>query len=440
MDRLSLLGAKDIHVIQHHLPEKIRECLGSGKRWGLNITYHTATLPDHPFSVLQAVSRQWDKEETILIGSGDMIPSLNQEEWKQFQEKSPTFIDQDSGQWTGWASIQKKDLEMLHPKAPFLELATGMTRSFQSLNASKTYSARNYQELHTANMAFLKSNGQEFTLPSAAREVEPGVWISRNVMIHPRAHIKKPVFIGTNCQVLAGAVIGPDTILEDDCVIDERSHVTDSIVVESSYIGENLELRRTVADQSILYHIDYKTQIPVSDQFIISRLSPPHIPTILFKFFEKTVALALLLLLSPLLLYLFATHKLEKQYKVMLPASNKNPRKWIFFPYYYFTKGLESHPEQSNTFIPNLWNLLLGRMHIIGVSPRSKEELLELPEDWRHLILQSKVGLFDYAKIQNAEDEDHTFTAEIYYSAKQKPLFDLKVIRDIILNRIKNNK
>jgi len=74
-----------------------------------------------------------------------------------------------------------------------------------------------------------------------AREVEPGVWIGRNVMIHPTAQLTPPLFIGEiphrqrreNCP---NAVVGHDTI------IDQHTHIVDSAVMNGSYCGEHLEL------------------------------------------------------------------------------------------------------------------------------------------------------------------------------------------------------
>src|SRR5207237_5558737 len=76
-----------------------------------------------------------------------------------------------------------------------------------------------------------------------AREVDPGVWLSRNVSLHPTARVTPPVYVGENCRISEAVQLGPRAVLGDDCVLDDHSTVSESLVLTGSYVGQSLELQ-----------------------------------------------------------------------------------------------------------------------------------------------------------------------------------------------------
>ena len=65
----------DFDLILSHFPEQVEECLGDGKRWGINIRYHLAKDPNTPFASIIPAVRTW-KEEPVLFGVADSLPHL----------------------------------------------------------------------------------------------------------------------------------------------------------------------------------------------------------------------------------------------------------------------------------------------------------------------------------------------------------------------------
>jgi hypothetical protein len=66
---------------------------------------------------------------------------------------------------------------------------------------------------------------------------------------------------------------------------------------------------------------------------------------------------------------------------------------------------------------------------MVGVAPRTAEEILALPSDWRSLYRSSKAGLISEADIMfgdSATDEE-IYSAEAFYSAKPTLKHDLRL-------------
>ena len=53
-------------------------------------------------------------------------------------------------------------------------------------------------------------------------EAAERIWIQRNVRLHPTVQLTEPVYIAPNCQVDAGARIGPNVVLSEGCMVDRH--------------------------------------------------------------------------------------------------------------------------------------------------------------------------------------------------------------------------
>ncbi len=59
---------------------------------------------------------------------------------------------------------------------------------------------------------------------------------------YENAEITGPVYIGDNVQIGQGAIIGPNTILEDNAVVGRGAKIRNSIVLSGAFIGDNASL------------------------------------------------------------------------------------------------------------------------------------------------------------------------------------------------------
>jgi hypothetical protein len=95
-------------------------------------------------------------------------------------------------------------------------------------------------------------------------QVAPGVWYGAGAKVDGSATILAPAFIGADAQIAAGSVIDTASI-EKNCEVDCGTAVTNSWVLENTYVGLALEVRRAVVGQQKLFHLDRDLELNISD-------------------------------------------------------------------------------------------------------------------------------------------------------------------------------
>jgi NDP-sugar pyrophosphorylase family protein len=111
------------------------------------------------------------------------------------------------------------------------------------------------------------------------RELRPGVWLGFHARVSPDAQIEGPCWIGDDVRVGPGAIIGPNTILENRVYVEAGAHLHDCIVGPDTFVGGMTELGHSIAWGDLL--IDWRTgsNIHVREDFLLCSLEqpPPHI-------------------------------------------------------------------------------------------------------------------------------------------------------------------
>jgi NDP-sugar pyrophosphorylase family protein len=429
---IETLAKENIHqfdLVLNHLPATIEEKLDDGKRWGVSITYHLAQDPLLPFAPLLPCLDTW-KKTPLLLGWGDTLPLFKKNSLKNSDNHSPQLFFYPSDEWSGWAILNTDILKTLNKKNRIEELPS-LLHSQPKTIIDRFLSTRSLQDLKTSNSTLLKDPLQQELLPITAHTIAPGIWISRNVSLHPHAELKPPIFIGENCQIENDVQLGPDAIIENHCMVSAGSRIENSIICQRSYVGENLEIEDSIVDRNLLINLSYDTSLHIREDFILSELSPFPFMRYPLSLFARLVAFVLLILFSPLYFYLSFTCRLIKSPMVNLPAPDDSSQ-WTTFDWLSF-ESKDSKPlnKLQNYFkrLPLLINILRGETHFIGVVPRGIIGLKQLPTDWQKLYLKSKVGLITLTDLNHSSypTEDDLYAEETYYSTQMGLWFDIKL-------------
>ena len=109
----------------------------------------------------------------------------------------------------------------------------------------------------------------------AGTEVGPQVWYGNNVEVDPTAAITGPAYIGSGSRVCAGCAISGPTSIERDCQIDCGTDIAESVVLQETYVGIALDVRRSVVSGEKLFHLDRNVEVNISDTRLIGRHSRP---------------------------------------------------------------------------------------------------------------------------------------------------------------------
>jgi len=329
-------GFTKIELVLSHLPEMIEGILEDGTRWGAKITYHLSRDPNKPFNVLGPVAKGW-KDHYILIGRADVLPNFDPQKLKTPGQGKPTMLYGPDGNWTGWGIVSTEGLAAMPFDAPYEALPEHLGEHNHQSTKEPILAVQNFGGWQRSNNELLRRKMSSASFPSSARMVEPGIWLSRATTIHPRSVIIPPVFIGDNCQVLEGASIGPNAIVENHCIIDRLSLVENSIVCQESYVGRSLEIRDSIVDRNTLVNLSLETSVLIRDDFILAHLRPPPFSQQLFNVTERILAGLLLLVLAPLLLPLSVIWGIHYSQVLKLPIERENEI-WPTFLLYTFTR------------------------------------------------------------------------------------------------------
>lgn len=251
--------------------------------------------------------------------------------------------------------------------------------------------------------------------------MQPGVWVSRNVTIHPTATLAAPAFLGENSRVGAMSQVGPAASIGKDCMIERDTLVSDSVICGGSYVGRKLALKGVVVDRSRLISTRWNAEIEGVDDLLLGSVFGTPWQSHMRRACGRGAACAALVLTSPFLLLLWAGSAfriipaLRRQSMVCTPAVSESYR-WKTFPLRSF--GPRQAPSGREgwarhfffSFLPALSSIAAGHLGFAGSRPFTKEELEQAPVSKRSAYLRSRVGVLQLYSLRSAAESDRFST------------------------------
>jgi lipopolysaccharide/colanic/teichoic acid biosynthesis glycosyltransferase len=316
-------------------------------------------------------------------------------------------------------------------------------------------------QLHEAQRVFMYSAYQP-TAGGAARpelprvrypsieghQIAPGVWVAPNHIIHPRARIAPPICIGEGCQIGADVELGPETVIGPNVVVDDEATVQHSIIMPGTYVGRLVNIERRVVDQTSIIDIQTSERTEVVDPFLLARLGPAPTSRAIPRLLSSLMALALLLLCLPLLLllavivFLTCGRVLARSQRIggwRRPgdlAASPEPEQFALL-------GLETRRADGTTSLvgawlhrleldrlPELWNVLVGDLALIGVKPLLPAEAAHIREGWHQKHFECRPGFTGlwYVQTNHDSDLDDILIADAYFVALRTWRSDLALL------------
>lgn len=450
VETLVAQGVRHIDFVLSHLPEKIEEYLGDGTRWGCRFTYHLARNPQRPYRLLKILDLGRNGEP-VLLGHADRLTHLPTELFQAAESvagllfwREPSVPDEPSRrQWAGWARLTPAALAAIPGDPDEERLAEYLFTEFPSealwLEVPRPIRVQTFAEYFAAHEAVLSKKSP--TPLSPGRETEPGLWLARNVSVHPTARVQPPVFVGENSAIGPGVTLGPYAVVGRDCMLDARCTVTHSLVFPGSYVGEDLELAEVVVDRNLLVHPRFNEAMTIPDPLLLGSLPEFGVVPPLQALLSRLVAATLLVLSLPVLLltalYLKASRPgpvLHKRRVLRLPADGNG--RWQTFDLWSFCPEDGWKCSECSLrglllrFLPALVNIARGEMSFVGLPPRSREDVERLPEEWRSFYLRSKAGIVsDTSFSMDAHfTDDERYTGEAVYAWVADWRYDLRLL------------
>jgi len=427
-------GITQIDFMLSEMPETVEESLGDGARWGGKFAYHLVRNPERPYGRLAVLGI--GRDEPILLAHGDRLPLWNIDP----SGGRPGLVFRD-GEWTGWGILPGSCLfgatEDTDENA-FASTAS-TSKGAPPVQTELLLSVRTPEEFLATNWAMIEKRFPKLII--GAREADDGIWISRNVSLHPTAVLTAPVYIGENCRINPGVKMGPRVVVSPNCLVDESSLLTETVVFPGSYIGQALELNDAIVNRNRLVNVGVGAAITVTDNFILGNFAENKLGQLAKAAVSRITAILLLLILSPVLLLVWLWRVLAgpkpvftRKSAVQLPTAEG--AEFSSYRLLTFCSSPERHAHASGPheffshFLPGLIGVAGGHLSFVGVAPRTADEIEQLPRDWKRLYLGSLAGLITESYVVHgpSPSEDALYSAEIFYTATAGPKHDLALI------------
>ena len=427
-------GITRIDFILSEMPHAVEDSLGDGTRWGSKFSYHLARDPERPYGRLAILGV--GRDEAILLAHGDRLPLWNIDP----SGEHPGLV-LERGAWTGWGIVPGSCLSGATDDTNEDGFFAGASRCLpaQPVETELLLSVRTPEEFLATNWAILEKRFPKLMM--GAREAADGVWISRNVSLHPTAVLTAPVYLGENCRINQGARIGPRAVVSPNCLVDESSLLSETVVFPGSYIGQGLELNDAIVNRNRLVNVAVGAAITVTDNFILGNFVENKLGQVARAAVSRVTATLLLLVLSPVLLLVWLWRAIigpgpavTRKSVVRIPATD--PSESSTYNLLSFCPSPERHAQGGGAheflahFLPGLICAAGGHLSFVGVPPRTPEEIDQLPGDWKRLYLGSVAGLITESYVVHgpSPSEDALYSAEVFYTATASPKHDLALI------------
>jgi hypothetical protein len=448
-------GITHFDFVLSHLPEKIEHFLGDGSRWGSVFRYHLTKDPLRPYEDLNTL-RLEGRQEPILLATGDRMPQVDLTQGDRSLDIPLAFCLENGNQdftgpdkWSGWALLPAFFFSQAAPSGTEEEMAHQVLAACPEGPSQKlvstTLDIRSYAGLIQAHRMVLDKEFEGLLL--GGRETDPGIWISRNVSLHPTAKLTPPVYIGEGTRIGAGTQLGPHAVIGNNCILDSGSSVARSVIFRGGYVGEALEIADVIVDKNRLINVRLGTAVSIADRFILGSLLIRPLRQRMLSLLSRITGIVFLLILWPvilgtaLFLKIFRKGPVRDIREVIFIPASSDPALWRTFSYWTFLPPKAEEAREVGRLrtafrevflraIPSLIPVALGRMRIVGVSPRSREEVLGLSDDWRALYLHTHAGIVSEALVHYGADptEDELYSAQAFYSAMSGFNHDLKLL------------
>lgn len=428
-------GVTHVHCFDAIAPERGRALLDDGRRWGCSVTHHAVSDPDCPFGALQHVDLGTDTCWVAEV-SDWAAPGVG-------ERVAPCRLVTTTGEAVGWALLDHATRQRVPPSLAARDLAAWLALQISNVIACPVLRLRDGAGIVDMQRAVLE--GRHPAHIEAAR-VEPGVWVGRNVRMHPSVVTHAPLLLAADSWLQANCCVGPNVVVGAGAIVGSQCVVADAYLDRGTVLGDGLELRRAFAWSSRIWNVDHATELGVRDDHILSSLTADSSARSFSTLMARAVAAALLIAASPLLACIAAARRMRRGYVsttarvALLPAQDYPHQRdecelalWDLSP-----ARLPRLRHLACWLLPGLWHVARGKLRWVGIAPRGWEELDAVTEDVRLVLIQARCGLVDEAWVRygpsavDGSDAETRTWADVYQTVHREAGYSRRLLIDYL--------
>ena len=407
LEKLIGLGCRCVAVVHGNHPREAEALLGDGERWGCHIAHYYAAEGDSPLRLLARLVP--DENQNCVLAPADTVAlaSLDRNE-----VSVACTLESGKLQWSGWAVLPAKTIRWIAKTArDRADLESGLDLSTSRLVMTTTISTSSIAAtLDSLPRLFERSPGAEGI---SRRPRAMGIWIGNGSRVHPTARLHPPVFIGSNVLIAEHAVVGPNTTIGDGCIVDAGSHIEHSVLLPKTYVGQNLDVSRGVLAGNTLVNSRLGVALQIQDTEFLRDTDRRALGCPKASATQRALAAILWLALAPLG---FAWRRRSERSAGRVQATIGVPcavaGAYLSSKVRFAMSHEAIHAAKEGawtrhllaTFVPGLRDVISAKVALVGLQPRSVQEILALPYYWQRLYRNTPTGLIGEALLQDTED------------------------------------
>ena len=422
LDYCFLCGIRDVRIISDEESEALRAQYRNGEMLSMNISFGSMSATRSIKRIILQ-NMAFCKGDDILFFSGLFLP--------EYDKRMPNELSIGADELKGcvyengsaaWFLIGRNRLDSLPDKWDVFHDEAPVTG--QPVTDILSY--------YRHNMRLADRDIEKYNLPGFSEGKNS--YVGYDVQIPGSARIRPPVILGNGIQFGRKTHAGPNVIIGDNCIIDNRTTIRDSIVFGNTYIGRDLEISGKICCANCIIDPQTGTCINLTNPSVISEMEPDEYEK--KPFLQRLLAVLLLLIQTPL--YLLLRPFVEFHFSLTECLTGRG---------HTHTLALDGYalPRESlagslfHRFTLNKYHLLpyaaAGKMRLIG------NHLLEATEH-NELFIRDlpgyAPGIFSYSEYLGHENEPYQFELdEQYYAYAMNCWFNIKILAGILRRNLR---
>ncbi|MFZ4478371.1 MAG: WecB/TagA/CpsF family glycosyltransferase [Rhodoferax sp.] len=427
LEQLSNAGVRQIDLVVSARPEELRQRLGAGERWGIELRWHLAKDPRAPYGLLRSLGLK--HSDRVLLGHADRwiadhaLTSLMAQNLSTARASDPEGL-----RWLGWSTTRTAALESISPHCDESALGAilcGPDSRLLMLEPDQCVGVASALQLLQAQASAMKA-GTSLNVPATWLRTAWGAH-SPEAVLQAGAMIEGPALIGPGCLVAAGARIGPGTSLTRNVVVSQGSSICNSVVLPHTFIGHGLELTDTIVNARSVQHLrlGVRTVLPLSEGLLLNLKNSR--PATVSWLTRGTAAVACLALLPSLAIDtgIRRLRGLPLRWKKRLVALGRDADSGEVRLQSLRCARLDQRGPGRLLANYGAWlDVLAGRRSWFGARPRSLSEWYALGRDWQTLLTSTPVGCVHAPAWSDGAGEslEARAAADVFFAVDQRLL------------------
>ena len=446
LEMLAAAGITRAILVTGPFTEQLREHIGAGQRWGLELEYWVGRGEENPATLLRQLP-PGDCPERLLLRGDVLTPPWLTAFLKAAAESQATALHGVSGNHLAGISLLRE------PKAAPALAALGWERLAAnpsgnlpksqpiSLEGGPTYWLESLKAYHQANLDAVAGLIHGLNLPG--REVAIGLRQGRNTTLSPRSLAVGAALVGSQCRIHPSARFSNTVVIADQVIVDREAQLSNAVILPHSYIGELVTVSDAIVRGNDLIDIDTGGAIKVVDAFLLADLREAAL-TRSFSTGLNRIAAGLLLLLSlplwPLAALAAWLENREQPLRTRRLRGNRVERNE-----FGQTQRREFTAVEWATRIPllaklpGLWAVVTGDLRLVGVEAVTREEAAQRQAEWELLADGSPAGLLGPTQLllPASAPAEERLMSDAFFAGQRDFGKEMAVLKDALLSLLR---